>query len=63
MPLEYDEDAPWSDCNKCGTAGDVNPSTGVCEYCGCCEPEAEYPNEVWVVGSNPFASKEPSSAV
>lgn len=55
MDNDIDEDAPWGDCNKCGMAGDVNPHTGTCEYCGCADPEAEYPNEEWVVGQNPFA--------
>ncbi len=55
MDSQFENDAPWGDCNKCGTAGDVNPETGVCEYCGCADPEAQYPEAVWVVGVNPFA--------
>ena len=59
MCAERDGEAPWGDCNKCGTVGDVNPTTGACEYCGCADPEAKYPEEVWVVGVNPFANPTP----
>lgn len=40
--MDHDEQQ-WGDCNKCGQVEVVNPATGVCEYCGCTDPEGEYP--------------------
>lgn len=54
--MANDDDEPQGDCNKCGMVGDVNPQTSVCESCGCTDPQADYTDEVWLVGRNPFAN-------
>lgn len=48
------EDKEWGDCNKCGMTRTVHPEIGWCEYCGCQDPEAEYPDEEWLKGENPY---------
>jgi hypothetical protein len=55
MTVQFNDEAPWGDCNKCGAVDDVNPQSRICEYCGCNDPSADYPDAVWVVGQNPFA--------